>query len=103
MAQLTVRKLDESIRERLRARARRHGRTLEEEARAILEQAAVGTPVRPASKVKARKPAKRPVGRKKGLGTLMHERFKKLGLTDAEWKRFNKGIEGLRRGDALDG
>ncbi len=37
MAQLIVRKLDDDVKERLKARAKRHGRSLEAEARAILE------------------------------------------------------------------
>lgn len=39
MAQLLVRKIDESLKEQLRARAKAKGRSLEEEARAILKQA----------------------------------------------------------------
>jgi len=40
MAQLIVRKLDENVKARLKARAKRQGRTLEAEARAILQEAA---------------------------------------------------------------
>ena len=40
MAQLLVRQLDEAVKEALRRRARRHGRSMEEEARLILAQAA---------------------------------------------------------------
>ena len=40
MAQLFVTELDDAVEERLKARARRHGRSLEAEARAILEEAA---------------------------------------------------------------
>lgn len=40
MAQLLVRNLDESVKDALRRRARRHGRSMEEEARLILRQAA---------------------------------------------------------------
>ena len=36
MAQLLVRQLDEAVKEALRRRARRHGRSMEEEARLIL-------------------------------------------------------------------
>jgi hypothetical protein len=39
MAQLLVRNLDEGVKEALRRRARRHGRSMEEEARLILLQA----------------------------------------------------------------
>ncbi|MFM9087042.1 MAG: FitA-like ribbon-helix-helix domain-containing protein [Cyanobium sp.] len=41
MAQLLVRQLDEAVKEALRRRARRHGRSMEEEARLILAQAAL--------------------------------------------------------------
>ena len=40
MAQLLVRNIEESVRERLRRRAVRHGRSLEEELRDILRAAA---------------------------------------------------------------
>ena len=36
MASITIRQLDESIKKRLRLRAARHGRSMEEEARSIL-------------------------------------------------------------------
>ncbi len=31
----------------------------------------------------------------------MHERFKDVGLTEAEWKLFNEGIEEIRRGSTI--
>jgi plasmid stability protein len=40
MAQLLVRKLDQEVKERLRRRAKQHGRSLEEEVREILSSAA---------------------------------------------------------------
>jgi plasmid stability protein len=40
MAQLVVRNLEEGVKERLRRRARRNGRSMEEEAREILRNAA---------------------------------------------------------------
>jgi phosphopantothenoylcysteine decarboxylase/phosphopantothenate--cysteine ligase len=43
MASLTVRKLDESLKTRLRLRAARHGRSVEDEVRTILRDAAEGT------------------------------------------------------------
>jgi antitoxin FitA len=39
MAQLIVRNLDDDVKEGLQARARRHGRSTEEEVRSILRQA----------------------------------------------------------------
>ena len=84
MAQLIVRRLDDAVKERLRARARKHGRSLEAEARAILEETAGGK----AGGNEARK-------KEKGFGTLMHERFKKIGLTEEEYAQFQKGIDEL--------
>ncbi|MBI1776172.1 MAG: toxin-antitoxin system [Proteobacteria bacterium] len=70
MAQLLVRKLDDDVKERLRRRAKKHGRSLEEEVREILSSAAmdkrVGIP----------------------LGTRIASRFAGLG--------FNGEIEELR-------
>lgn len=40
MAQLVVRNLDNSVKRRLQQRARRHGRSMEEEVREILRQSA---------------------------------------------------------------
>jgi antitoxin FitA len=41
MASLTIRKLDDSVKAKLRVRAAENGRSMEEEARAILETAVV--------------------------------------------------------------
>jgi len=83
MAQLLVRMLDDSVKARLKARAKKHGRSLEAEARAILEDAANGgSPPRRAPK-------------EKGFGTLMYERFKKVGLTKEEARLFQQGIDEL--------
>ena len=41
MASITVRNLDDSVKSRLRIRAARHGRSMEEEAREILKLAVV--------------------------------------------------------------
>jgi hypothetical protein len=80
MAQLTVRKLDDDAKQRLETRAARNGRSLEAEARAILEEAAaveIGPILR---------------NDEKGFGDLMYERFKDSGLTEEEFHRFNAGI-----------
>ena len=90
MAQLIVRKIEDAVKERLRARAKKHGRSLEAEVRAILEDAA-----------NAQRKHGRPGKKNKGFGTLMHERFKDVGLTDAEWNLFNSGIETIRRGSTI--
>ena len=84
MAQLIVRRLDDEVKERLRARAKKHGRSLEAEARAILEDAAGGQRQHRAAK------------KIKGFGTLMHERFKRTGFTDEEYAEFERRIAELR-------
>jgi len=86
MAQLIVRKLDDDVKERLKARARKHGRSLEAEARAILERASMDRV--------SRSPT---IKKEKGFGTLMRERFKKTGLTKEEKRQFDKGIEEMWR------
>ncbi|MDE2993991.1 MAG: plasmid stabilization protein [Chloroflexota bacterium] len=62
MATITVRNLDERLRQRLRLRAAQHGRSLEEEVHDIL-RATLGQ-------------EKAPV---KNLGTALHELFKPFG------------------------
>jgi antitoxin FitA len=84
MAQILVRGVDDDVKERLKARAKKHGRSLEAEARAILADAA-----------KDRRPPDRPREKKKGFGTLMHERFKNSGLTKEEARLFQQGIDDL--------
>jgi plasmid stability protein len=86
MTQLLVRKLDAEVKKRLASRAKRHGRSLEAEARAILEDAVIEEPT-----------PHRPRKGEKGFGTLMHERFKRIGLTKEEKRRFDKAIEELWR------
>ncbi len=44
MASIIIRRLEESTKERLRVRASRHGRSIEEEAREILKVALSGKP-----------------------------------------------------------
>jgi antitoxin FitA len=66
VAQLVVRNLDEAVKQALRERAARRGRSLEEEVRAILRAAA------------AQEDAPSP----EGLGTRIARRFAGLGLTD---------------------
>lgn len=66
MAQLVVRNLEDEVKERLRRRARRHGRSTEEEVRNILRDAV--------------KDEDRP---HPPLGSRLRERFLSLGL-DAE-------------------
>ena len=66
MAQLVVRNLDDDVKRRLRERAARHGRSMEEEVREILRAAA------------ARDDAPPP----EPLGTRIARRFAGVGLAD---------------------
>jgi len=91
MAQLIVRRLDDAVKERLRVRARKHSRSLEAEARAILEEAAL----REAGSRKARK-------KEPSFGALMRERFKGIGLTEDEYAQLQKGIDELNGLSKLD-
>ena len=47
MTNLTIRKIDPAVKERLRVRAARHGRSMEEEARRILGEACAAEPPPP--------------------------------------------------------
>jgi len=64
MASITIRKLDEDVKERLRMAAARHGCSMEEEARRILRTALIVAEA------------------EKGLGTRIHERFARVGGFD---------------------
>ena len=65
MAQLLVRQLDDDVKEKLQKRARRHGRSTEEEVREILRNA-----VRSEGDTRP------------GLGTRLAARFRKIGLKE---------------------
>ncbi|MCE2453658.1 MAG: plasmid stabilization protein [Nitrospinae bacterium] len=67
MASITIRNLDDDVKNRLRMRAAENGRSMEEEAGLILREA-VGREVAP----------------EKGLGTAIHERFKPFGGVELE-------------------
>ena len=67
MASITIRKLDDRVKAKLRLRAARNGRSMEEEARAILTAAA-------AEKVE---PAR-------NLAEAIHRRFARLGGVELE-------------------
>ena len=53
MASLTIRKLDDGVKARLRIRAARHGRSMEEEAREILKGALLSETPTPQNLVQA--------------------------------------------------
>lgn len=67
MAQLVVRNIEESVKAKLQRRAKRHGRSMEEEVREILRDAA-----------RTEQPGR------KGLGTRIASRFRKIGLREGE-------------------
>lgn len=67
MASITIRNLEDDVKTRLRHRAAGHGRSMEEEARRILAEA-----------------ADREAAPEKGLGSAIHELFKPLGGVDLE-------------------
>ena len=67
MASITIRKLDDDVKSKLRVRAAGNGRSMEEEARLILAEAVDREPA----------PAE-------GLGTMIHELFKPYGGVELE-------------------
>ena len=67
MAQLVVRDIESSVKAKLQRRAKRHGRSMEEEVREILRDA-----------------AKSQGDERKGLGTRIASRFRKFGLRKGE-------------------
>jgi len=69
MATLTIRNLDDSTKAQLRLQAARHGRSMEEEARAILRQAVAGAPPQPAMA---------------GVGHRIQAHFARLGGVELE-------------------
>lgn len=81
MAQLIVRKLDDAAKERLEARAARNGRSVEAEARTIIEEATEGEAALRGDRMD-----------NQSLGEFMQATFKDIGLTDDEWRRFNIGV-----------
>lgn len=66
MASITIRKLDDDVKTKLRVRAATNGRSMEEEARVILREAVEEE------------------ASKKGLGTRLHELFKPFGGVELE-------------------
>ena len=69
MATLTIRNLDNAVRDRLRRRAAEHGHSMEEEVRQILRQ--VVEPTKPAPTTE-------------GLGSRIHNHFARLGGVELE-------------------
>ena len=67
MAQLVVRNLEQSVKTKLQRRAKRHGRSMEEEVREILRDA-----------------TKQEGSQRKGFGTEISELFRGIGLKEGE-------------------
>lgn len=67
MAQLIVRNIEESVKTKLQRRAKRHGRSMEEEVREILRDV-----------------TKNEAPKRKGLGTRIAEHFRGIGLQPGE-------------------
>jgi plasmid stability protein len=70
MAQIIVRNIEDSVKARLKRRAARHGRSMEEEVRTILRDA-----------------VKRDQRPKEGLGTRIANRFAGIGFEEGELPR----------------
>jgi plasmid stability protein len=79
LAQIVVRKLTDEVKEGLRRRATRHGRTLEAEVRDILREAAAPE-----------------LGPAEGLGTRLAKRFAGIGLREGEEIEEIRGDWGFR-------
>jgi antitoxin FitA len=76
MAQLLVRKLEPEVKLKLQRRAKRHGRSMEEEVREILRDA-----------------VKNEVRSRKGLGTEIAALFRRAGLAAGEEIQEFRGME----------
>ncbi len=86
MAQITRSQARRRRKERLKARAKKHGRSLEAEARAILENAA-----------KDESPGAGRTRRRRALARSCTSGSRRVGLTKEEKRQFDKGIEEMWR------
>lgn len=85
MAQLVVRNLPDSVKERLKLRARRHGRSLEAEVRSVLE-AAASAPLETFGP---------PPG--EGLGSWLAREMSKYKVSRKDWEEFERSLRESRR------
>ena len=85
MAQILVRNLPDDVKSRLQRRAKRHGRSLEAEARSLLTEAPEPAPERP-SEVDD------------GVAGRLAKKLARHRLAEEDWKAFDDSIEELRRG-----
>ena len=80
MPSLTVRNIDEDLKQRLKEQAAKHGCSMEEEVRRILRVALLPS--------RSQAGHKTPGTPQEGLGTEIHNLFKDLGLTEADFPPF---------------
>ena len=78
MAQLVVRNLPDDVKERLKERAKRHGRSLEAEAREVLERAA-NLPAEPAPK-------------SEGWATELAQKISQHEVSQEAWDEFDRAL-----------
>ncbi|MDX2258883.1 MAG: Arc family DNA-binding protein [Hyphomicrobiaceae bacterium] len=86
MADILVRRLDDAVKQRLKERAERHGRSLEAEVREILVEAAHSDQTTQSASASA-----------KGFGTQMAEIFQGIGLTPQELAEFDEAVRNARK------
>ena len=94
MSSITIRDIDENLKQRLQHQAAKHGVSAEEEALRILRLGIHQQEMREAKEASARQIAawKREDEGKptKGIGTEIHERFKGCGIADLEFRPKSK-------------
>ena len=93
MPSITVRNLDEDLKQRLKEQAEKHGWSMEEEVRRILAAAL------PEQQVKAEPAEKGAIMPSKGLGTEIHDYFKPVALTEEEYAIFTSAFERSEAGN----
>ena len=87
MAQLVVRNIPDDLKERLKRRAKRHGRSLEAEVRDILAHAPDRSEPSPASAS----------ARGEAWVKDLAERMRLIGLSKKDWEEFDRSLEESRR------
>ena len=83
MAQLLIRKLDDDVKARLKARAKTHGRSLEAEVRDVLEKAVAGDATGGA--------------KAEGFGTALARKMAEIGVTKADGEALDRAITENRK------
>ncbi len=89
MAALHIRNLPDAVKQGLRERAARHGRSMESEARAILAEAVNGTPAQAFDPglIQAYFARLFPAGKPDGVRGLIRERRREAGREEREYQR----------------